>query len=76
MVNLRGDRIHKSRSDDHKLDSEFDFRLDSIRAEFHGELRAGLDSIFDQHTDMLRIYELFAEHSQRISRLETRVQGR
>ena len=29
-----------------------------------------------QHNDMLRIYELFGEHGERISRLESKVYGR
>lgn len=29
-----------------------------------------------QHSDMLRIYELFGEHGERIVRLETKILGR
>jgi uncharacterized protein with PIN domain len=58
-----------SRADYHKLDNKID-ALDS-------KLDAKIDAVrAQQHADMLRIYELFGEHSQRIARLETLVQGR
>ena len=51
-----------NRSDYHKLDSKIDAKIDAVRSQ--------------QHADMLRLYELFGEHSQRLTRLETQVQGR
>jgi len=58
-----------SRGDYHKLDSridaldtKLDTKIDAVRAQ--------------QHANMLRLYELFGEHAQRIARLETQVQSR
>ena len=57
-----------SRGDYHKLDSRIDAldtklaKIDAVRAQ--------------QHANMLRLYELFGEHAQRIARLETQVQSR
>jgi len=51
-----------NRSDYHKLDSKIDAKIDAVRSQ--------------QHADMLRLYELFGEHAQRLARLETQVQGR
>jgi hypothetical protein len=62
-----------NRSDYHKLDSKIDAKIDSLR----GELHRDIDALrAQQHADMLRIYELFGEHAQRLTRLETQVQGR
>lgn len=51
-----------NRSDYHKLDAKIDAKIDAVRAQ--------------QHADMLRLYELFGEHAERLARLETRVQAR
>jgi len=58
-----------SRGDYHNLDAKFD-ALDT-------KLDAKIDAVrAQQHADMLRLYELFGEHSQRLTRLETQVQAR
>jgi hypothetical protein len=44
--------------DYHKLDAKIDAKIDAVRAQ--------------QHADMLRLYELFGEHAERLARLETR----
>jgi len=58
-----------SRADYHRLDTKIDNKIDALDTKIDA-VRA------QQHADMLRIYELFGEHSQRIARLETLVQGR
>jgi len=58
-----------SRGDYHKLDS----RIDALDT----KLDAKIDAVrAQQHANMLRLYELFGEHAQRIARLETQVQSR
>jgi hypothetical protein len=62
-----------SRNDYHKLDAKIDAKIDTLRGELHRDIDAVRSQ---QHADMLRIYELFGEHSQRLTRLETLIQGR
>jgi hypothetical protein len=58
-----------SRGDYHKLDS----RIDALDT----KLDAKIDAVrAQQHANMLRLYELFGEHAQRIARPETQVQSR
>jgi len=46
------------------------------RGDYH-KLDAKIDAVStQQHADMLRLYELFGEHAERLARLETRVQTR
>ena len=69
-----------SRADYHRLDTKIDNKIDALDTKIDMKISA-LDTKIhavraQQHADMLRIYELFGEHSQRIARLETLVQGR
>jgi hypothetical protein len=62
-----------SRSDYHKLNDKIDAKIDRLET----KLDAKIDTVrAQQHADMLRIYELFDEPAQRLTRLETQVQGR
>lgn len=69
-----------NRGDYHKLDAKIDAKIDKLDAKID-KLDAGIDAKIDavraqQHADMLRLYELFGEHAERLARLETRVQAR
>ena len=57
----------------HKLDAKIDAKIDKLDA----RIDAKIDAVrAQQHADMLRLYELFGEHAERLARLETRVQAR
>ncbi len=62
-----------NRSDYHKLDAKIDAKIDKLDAKIDDRI----DSVrAQQHADMLRLYELFGDHAERLARLETQVQAR
>jgi hypothetical protein len=78
-----------NRSDYHRLHGEIGSVRSELRAEFRTDLnavRSDLDRVRSeltgeinvsrnqQHLDMLRLFELYGEHSQRIAKIETKME--